>query len=154
VLTAERQRVIDALYIDVKMRRTDNALATARNWLEKAAPHQLPGDVKAFLTAGASWSEPRGYVALLRDLAPLLLSMRQPALAFQTVEAGLSAFPGFTLERENDAVRMIRHALQSGRKRLAATLLANFIGSAANQGTPGEELRELCAQLRIEPTGP
>jgi hypothetical protein len=150
---AQRQRMIDALYTEVQMRRPVNALATLRQWLEKAAPHRLPDDVKAILGAGASWSETRGFVSLLQELAPLLISMRQPGLAFQAVEAGLAASPVFTLEQESDAVRMIRHALQTGRKRLATTMLANFVDSAANRGTPGAELLELRAQLRNEPAG-
>lgn len=152
-LHAQRQRMIDAIYNLVQMRRPVEALATVRQWLEGAASHHLPADVKAILLAGANWSEKRGFVALLRGLAPLLISMRQPGLAFAAVEAGLAAAPGFTLEQESDALRMIRFALQTGRKRMAATLLANLEG-APNQGTPGTELLELRAQLRNEPAAP
>jgi hypothetical protein len=148
-LSSERQHMIDALFNDVRMRRQAEALARVRQWLEKAAPHQLAGDVKAIVQAGASWTEKRGFIALLRSLAPLLISMRQPALAFAAVEAGLAAAPGFTLEQEADAITMIRYALQTGRKRLAATLVANFMVGVANQGTtPGAELLALQAQLK------
>jgi hypothetical protein len=147
---ADRQRMIDVLFTEVRSRRQDSALATVRQWLEKADPHQLPGDVKAILAAGASWSEKRGLALLLREMAPLLISMRQPGLAFAAVEAGLAAAPGFTLEQESAAVLMIRYALQTGRKRLAATLLANFM-AAASQATPGAELLELRDQLQKEP---
>jgi hypothetical protein len=146
-LSAERQRMIDSLFGEIRMRRHASALAMVRQWLEKAAPHQLADDVKAILNAGAGWSETRSFAALLCELAPLLLSMRQPALAFAAVEAGLAAMPGFTLEQEGDAIRMIRYALQTGRKRLAATLLGNFMASPASQAAAGAELRDLQIQL-------
>jgi hypothetical protein len=149
--TTQRQHMIDTLFNEVRMRHQAGALATVRQWIEKAAPHQLPDDMKAVLAAGASWSEKRGYAALLRELAPLLIAMRQPGLAFAAVEAGLAAAPGFTLEQESAAVTMIRYALQTGRKRLAATLLANFMGSTAIAGTPCAELLELQARLQKEP---
>jgi hypothetical protein len=150
-VSAQRQNMIDTLFGQVRSRHQVEALANVRQWLEKAAPHQLPGDVKAILTAGASWSEKRGFALLLREMAPLLISMRQPGLAFAAVEAGLAAAPGFTLEQEGAAVMMIRYALQTGRKRLAATLLANFMSSAANQAAPGAELLELRDRLQKEP---
>jgi hypothetical protein len=146
-LLAQRQRMIDTLFSQVRMRRQTDALATAREWLEKAEAHQLPDDVQAILAAGAKWSETKGFTALLRALAPLLLTMRQPALAFATVEAGLATTPGFTLERQEDALRMIRYALQTGRKRVAATLLASFIASGTNVDLQSADLKELQLQL-------
>ena len=117
-------------------------------WLEKTPPHQLAGDVKAVLSAGAAWPDKRGFALLMRDLAPVLISMRQPAQAFAAVEAGLAAAPGFTLEQENAAVLMMRYALQTGRKRLAATLLANFMARGPRSGEPGPALLELQSQLQ------
>ncbi|MEO6080839.1 MAG: hypothetical protein ABIQ86_13840 [Steroidobacteraceae bacterium] len=149
---AQRQHMIDGLYSDLRSRESARAVASARLWIEQAGPQQVPGDVKAILDAGAHWSEPRGVALLMRGLVPQLLSMRQPGLAFAAVEAGLTAVPAFTPEQEGDAVAMIRYALQSGRKRLAATLLANFMGSSANASTPGPELLELRARLHNQPS--
>lgn len=151
IQTADRQHMIDGLFNDVRMRRTDSALASARQWLEKADSHHLPGDVRAILAAGATWTEKKGYIAFLLGLAPVLIAMRQPGLAFATVEAGLAATPGFTLENESEAIRMIRFALQTGRKRLAATLLANFMARNTDQNSAGAELLELRAQLEGKP---
>jgi hypothetical protein len=147
----ERQRLIDGLYRDLRVKEPGRAIADAKKWLEQAGPQQLPGDVKAILEAGALWSEPRGFTQLLRSMIAQLLSMRQPGLAFAAVEAGIAAAPGFTPEQEAEAIAMIRFAIQTGRKRLAATLLANFTGSAAFKGTPGPELAALRAQLHNEP---
>jgi hypothetical protein len=153
-LSAQRQRMIDTVFGELRVRRQSEAFATVRQWLEKIPPHQLPGDVKAILAAGASWSEKRGFALLLRDLAPLLISLRQPGLAFAAVEAGLAVAPGFTLETESAAVMMIRYALQTGRKRLAATLLANFMTGAAHPGSPGPQLLELRDLLQKAPATP
>jgi hypothetical protein len=156
-VSAQRQHMIDAVFGEVRVRRQAEAVATVRQWLEKSPPHQVPGDVKAILAAGASWTEKRGFSLLLRDLAPLLISMRQPALAFAAVEAGLAAAPGFTLQQESAAVMMIRYALQTGRKRLAATMLANFMAGAANPAnpqSPGPELLELQELLQKAPATP
>ena len=147
--SGELQRMIDTVFGEVRMRRPDKALDIVRRWLEGAAPHQMPGDVKTILAAGAAWSEKRSFISLLRTLAPLLLSMRQPQLAFAAVEAGLAAAPGFTLEQEGDAAAIIRYALQTGRKRLAASLLSNF--ESASQASPGPELLQLRAHLQQLP---
>jgi len=145
-VAAQRQRMIDSVFGQMRVRHQAEAVATVRQWLEKSAAHQVPGDVKALLAAGSTWPEQRGFAQLLRELAPLLISMRQPAVAFAAVEAGLAAEPGFTLQQESAAVMMMRYALQTGRKRLAATLLANF--TAANSGAqPGPALADLRAQL-------
>ncbi len=133
---AERQRMIDGLYRDLRVREPARALASARQWIEQAGSQQLSDDVRAILDAGARWSEPRGFAQLMRGLVPQLLSMRQLALAFAAGGSGLAAAPGFTPEQEGDAIAVIRYAMQTGRKRLAATLLANFTGSAACKGTP------------------
>jgi hypothetical protein len=146
-VSAQRQQMIDTVFGHVRVHHQADALAAVRSWLEKAAPHQLPADVKALLAAGTSWSEKRGFALLTRDLAPLLISMRQPALAFAAVEAGLAASPAFTLERESDAILMIRYAVQTGRKRLAATLLTNFMTATSRAGAPGPALLELQSQL-------
>jgi hypothetical protein len=147
----QRQHMIDGLYRDLRVRESAKAIASARQWIEQAGPQQLHGDVKAILEAGSRWNEPRGFAQLLRSLIPQLLSMRQPGLAFAAVEAGLAAAPSFTPEQEGEAIAMIRFAIQTGRKRLAATLLANFTGSPACKGTPGPELAQLRAQLHNDP---
>ncbi len=150
---AQRQRMIDGLYRDLRVREPARAIADARSWIEAASPQQLPGDVQAILAAAAHWTEPRGLQLLLRSLIPQLLSMRQPGLAFAAVETGLAAASNFTPEKESDAVAAIRFALQTGRKRVAATLLTNFLRSTSYQGMPGPELQELCTRLQVEPPG-
>ncbi len=143
---ARRQQMIDGLYTDLRARHAADAATSLRQWIAQATPQQLSGDVRAILDAGARWSEPRGLVQLLRGLIQQLLSMRQPALAFAAVEVAIANAPAFAPEQESDAVAMIRYALQTGRKRLAATLLDNFTGGATNH-TPGPELLELRSRL-------
>jgi hypothetical protein len=148
---AERQRLIDGLYRDLRVREPARAIANAQQWLAACSPQQLPGDVHAILAAALQWTEPRGLQLLLRSLIPQLQQMRQPGLAFAAVEAGLAAAPTFSPEQEHDAITAIRFAMQTGRKRIAATLLTNFMGSSAYKGPPGPELLELCTRLQVQP---
>lgn len=147
---AQRQHMIDGLYRDLRVREPARAIADARRWIEAANPQQLTGDVQAILDAGAHWSEPRGLQLLLRSLIPQLLALRQPALAFAAVEAGLAVAGTFTPELEADAIAAIRYALQTGRKRVAATLLRNYMQSSSFKGPPGPELQDLCIRLQVE----
>ncbi len=150
---AQRQSMIDGLYRNLRVREPARAVADARQWIERASPQQLPGDVQAILDAGTHWAEPRGQQLLLRGLIPQLQALKQPALAFAAVEAGLAAAPTFTPELESDAIAAMRYAMQTGRKRVAATLLSNFMRSASFKGPPGPELLELCTRLQVEPPG-
>jgi hypothetical protein len=150
---AQRQYMIDGLYRDLRVREPARAIADARRWIEAASPQQLTGDVQAILDAGAHWSEPRGLQLLLRSLIPQLLALRQPALAFAAVEAGLAVAGTFTPELEADAIAAIRYALQTGRKRVAATLLRNYMQSSSFKDPPGPELQDLCTRLQVEPPG-
>jgi uncharacterized membrane protein len=148
---AQRQQMIDGLYRDLRVREPARAIADAKRWIEAASPQQLPGDVQAILEAAASWTEPRGLQLLLRSLIPQLQALKQPALAFAAVEAGLAAAPRFSPELESDAIAAIRYASQTGRKRVAASLLTNFMHSSSFKSPPGPELQELCTQLQVEP---
>jgi hypothetical protein len=143
--------MIDGLYRDLRVRETGKAATSAGRWLQQAPPHLLAADVRAILATGAGWSEPRTYPQLLRSMAEHLLTMRQTALAFTVVEAGLAATKGFTLASESDAIAMIRVAQHSGRKRLAATLLSNYLASIAGKSEPGAALQELRSQLQADP---
>jgi hypothetical protein len=147
----ERQRMIDGLYRDLRVRETARATTSASQWLQQTPSHLLAADVNAILAAGAGWSEPRTYPQLLRNLVPVLISMRQTALAFAAVEAGLAASPGFAVASESDAIAMIRFAQLSGRKRAAATLLANHLASVTGKSEPGPALQQLRAQLQADP---
>jgi hypothetical protein len=147
---AERQQMIDGLYRDLRVRETGKAATSAGQWLQQAPAHLLATDVRAILTAGAAWTEPRTYPQLLRSMTGQLLAMRQTALAFTVVEAGLVATHGFALTSENDAIAMIRFAQHSGRKRVAVTLLSNYLASIAGKSEPGAALQALREYLQAD----
>ncbi len=147
----ERQRMIDGLYRDVRVREPTRAIATVNQWLAAAAPTDLRSEVLAILAAGASWSEPRGFAQLLRGVIPQLLELRQLPLAFAAAEAGMGANPAFAPGAEPEAIALIRYAQATGRKRTAATLLANFMTSIAGKSEPGSELLALRDRLRDAP---
>jgi len=128
---AERQRFVDELYKDLRVRESARAAGNAARWLRASRPEHLKGDLHAILEAGRRWSEPREYPRMLRGLVPVLLEMKQPALAFTLVETGLASTPGFAPAAEAEALALIRYAQQTGRRRAARQLLENFLGANA-----------------------
>ena len=144
-----RQRMIDGLYTDVRSRQTDIAVNRVRAWLEQTEPHKRAGDLRDILAAGAHWPEARSFANLLRALVPMLVSQRLPALAMTVAEAGLKAAAGFAPEKEADAVALIGYAVQTGRKRLAATMLNNY-AATASPGPAREAIRvQILGQLHL-----
>jgi len=142
---AQRQQVFDGLYKDLRVRESARATTEAARWFRAAAPEHLKGDVHALLQAGTRWNEPREYPRLLRGLMPVMLELKQPALALSLADAGIAVAPGFAPATESDALTLIRYAQQTGRKRLALSLLDNYLGAAS--ATPGAELQALQAAL-------
>jgi hypothetical protein len=128
---AERQRFVDELYKDLRVREAARASGKAAQWLRDSRPEHLKGDVHALLEAGRRWTEPREYPRMLQGLIPVMLEMKQPALAFSLVEAGLAAAPQFSPATEAEALQLIRYAQHTGRRRAARQLLDNFLGAKA-----------------------
>lgn len=147
-----RQEVIDALYRDLRVRESARAVAAARSWLTSAQTRELHGNVQVLLEASTRWNEPREFPKLLRGLIPVLVELRQPALAFQLAEAGVAANPGFAPAAETETLALIRYALHTGRRRLAQVLLDNYLGSTPAP-QPGPELRALQAALAEKQKG-
>jgi hypothetical protein len=131
---AERQRFVDELYKDLRVRESARAAGNAARWLRASSPEHLKGDLHAILEAGRRWSEPREYPRMLRGLIPVMLEMKQPALAFSLVEAGLASTPEFAPAAEAEALQLVRYAQHTGRRRAARQLLENFLG--ANSAAP------------------
>jgi hypothetical protein len=131
---AERQRFVDELYKDLRVRESARAAGNAGRWLRASRPEHLKGDLHAILEAGRRWSEPREYPRMLRGLIPVMLELKQPALAQSLVDAGLAASPDFAPAAETEALQLIRYAQQTGRKRAARQVLDNFL--RANGASP------------------
>ncbi|HMA11531.1 MAG TPA: hypothetical protein VKO83_06560 [Steroidobacteraceae bacterium] len=147
---AERQRFVDELYKDLRVREAARAAGNAARWLRASRPEHLKGDLHAILEAGSRWSEPREYPRLLRGLIPVMLEMKQPQLAFSLVEAGLAAAPDFAPATEAEAVQLIRYAQHTGRRRTARQVLGNYL-AAKSTPPPGEALQALRSALENEP---
>jgi hypothetical protein len=149
--STERQRFIDALYSDLRVRQSGRAVSNANKWLENAGTEQLRNELQAILDAGRNWPEPRGYALLLRGIIPQLLAMKQLSLALAAAESGLGVAPTFAPETETDATVLIRYAQHTGRKRVARALLQNALQAVAGK-EPGAELRALQSELMDDPT--
>lgn len=146
---AERQRFVDELYKDLRVRESARAAGNAERWLRASKPEHLKGDLHAILEAGRRWSEPREYPRMLRGLLPVMLDMKQPALAFTLVEAGLASTPAFAPATEAEALVLIRYAQQTGRRRAARQLLENFLG-ANSAAQPSAQLLALKSAMDDE----
>jgi hypothetical protein len=145
----ERQRFVDELYKDLRVRESARAAGNASRWLRASQPEHLQGDLHAILEAGRRWSEPREYPRMLRGLIPVMLEMKQPALAFSIAEAGLAAIPGFAPAGESEALQLIRYAQHTGRRRAARQLLDNFM-AASSTAQPGAAMLALKSALDSE----
>jgi hypothetical protein len=147
---AERQRFVDELYKDLRVRESARAAGNAERWLRASRPEHLKGDLHAILEAGRKWSEPREYPRMLRGLIPVMLEMKQPALAFSLVEAGLAAAPDFAPAAEAEALQLVRYAQHTGRKRAARQVLGNFL-VATSASPPSAQLLALKSAMEDEP---
>jgi hypothetical protein len=145
----ERQRFVDELYKDLRVRESARAVGKAASWLRASSPEHLKSDVHAILEAGRRWTEPREYPRMLRGLIPVMLEMKQPQLAFSLVEAGLAAAADFAPAAETEAVQLIRYAQHTGRKRAARQLLTNFLG-AKSAPPPSQALLALKSEMESE----
>lgn len=143
---AERQRFVDDLYKDLRVRESARAAGNAARWLRASSPEHLRGDLQAILEAGRRWSEPREYPRMLRAMIPVMLELKQPALAFSLVEAGLAAAPAFAPATEVEALALVQYAQQTGRRRAARQLLDNYLATAG-AAPPGTALQGLKQQL-------
>ncbi len=145
---AIRQQMLDGLYNDLRMRETRRGVASVRQWLAEAAPNERSGDLQAILAAGRNWKELREYPRLLQGLVPVLLELKQPALACTVAETGLNIHPGFSPDAEADVVALAGYALATGRRRGAAQLLDNYLQRADAPSAPGPQFTALRARLQ------
>jgi hypothetical protein len=146
-----RQKFLDGLYNDLRMRETKRGIANVKQWLTDTEPNERASDLHAVLTAGRNWNELREYPRLLQGLVPVLLELKQPALAFAVAETGLNTHPGFAPAAEADAVALANYALATGRRRGAAQLLENYLQRPDAPTEPSPQLAELRA--RLQPPG-
>lgn len=142
-----RQQFIDSLYKDLRVRESARATASAARWLRETQPRHLKSDVHAIVQAGAHWNEPREYPRLLRGLLPVLLELKQPMLAMALVDAGLAARADFAPAGEPETLALVTYAQHTGRRRVAQTLLNNYLSGAPSSTPPSEALRALHAAM-------
>jgi hypothetical protein len=141
-----RQRMFDDVYGKLRVRESAKAIAAARDWFEPLPAIELQRDVAALLEASRSWSEPRAFGTFAKGLITQLLAARQPGLALATAEEALRQATGFAPAMESDTVELARHAIHTARKRVARTLLRNYVARLRDQA-PGADLLGLQQQL-------
>jgi hypothetical protein len=144
---ARLQVLLDTVYNDLRIRETKRAIGTVRQWLGALPSGELASDVHAILTAGRQWGKLREYPFLLQGLVPVLLELKQPALAYAVAEAGLSTNTSFGAAEENDTAALVGYALATGRRRAATQLLDNYLQRGGAQRDPGPQLAALQARL-------
>jgi hypothetical protein len=145
--TAQLQGFLDGIYNDLRIRETKRAVANVRQWLAGLQPDLLPGDVRAILAAGKQWTKLREYPRLLQGLIPVLLELKQPALAHAIAEAGLLIDASFGATEESDTTALVQYALATGRRRAATQLLDNYLQRGGVDHAPGPQLTALRTRL-------
>lgn len=141
----DRQKSLDEFYGAIRVREAARAASGLERWLGACTPAQRAVDVDYFIAQAGAWTEQKGLPTLLRTVIGYALRSRQGALAIVALEAGLAKLPGFSVEAPEDAEALAVAARQSGRRRLAATVLDNFAASH-----PGQPLPSPLAALRAE----
>lgn len=148
---ARRQQFLDELHKDLRARKSDRAIDSARSWLAAADAKALPIEVQALVEAGKTWAEQRDYPLLLQGLLPPLLQRKQAGLACRVAEAGLASAAEFRARSEAETASLVRYALETGRRRTASRLLENYLARAGDGFKPGTDLAAL--QERLQPPG-
>jgi hypothetical protein len=134
-----RQQMIDALFKALRAHEPQRAVSIAGQWLANAGDQHIHADAATMVEAASKWSEHKGFLRLLSGLIPILLDLKQTALALKTVESGLQNHAAFAPAAEEHALLLARYARQTGRKRLASQIANNYLGSHADS---------TCAELR------
>ncbi len=91
----------------------------------------------------------RDYPRLLQGLLPVLLDLKQQALAYIICEAGLGIDANFSPAEESESVALVGYALATGRRRAAERLLENYLRGASATREPGSQLAAL--RMRLQP---
>jgi hypothetical protein len=138
-----RQKFLDEIYNDLRMRKVPRAIASAQEWLGRAQTTERDGDVHAILAAGRTWPELPDYVFLLQGLVTTLVELNERSLACRIAEAGLVITPEFRARTEAATAAVVSYALETSRRRTAAKLLENFVARAGAGYQPGPQLAAL-----------
>jgi len=143
-----RQAVLDEFYGAIRAREAVRATAATQAWLSQATPAQRAVDVDFFVAQAAAWPEQKGLSTLLRGVITYALGSQQPALATRATEEGIARIPGFAPDDAAEAEAVAIAARQSGRRRLAAQVIDNFVAAR-----PGRPVPESLAALRADLPG-
>jgi hypothetical protein len=143
----QRQHVFDDVYQKLRVRENAKAVAAAGAWLQPLSAVDIQRDVLALIEASRSWSEAKGFGRLAQGAIPLLLSAQRPGPALALADEALRQDETFAPAEDGEAVALARHAMHSGRRRLAAVLIRNTLDQLKDQ-PPSAALLALQAHLQ------
>jgi len=144
-----RQQTLDEFYGAIRARESVRATAVLEGWLSQATPAQRALDIDAFITQAETWPEQKGLATLLRGVIAYGLGNGQPALALRAAEEARQRLPAFALEDAADVEALALAARHSGRRRLAAQVIDDFIAARGDRA-----LTDSLATLRADLPGP
>lgn len=121
------QAMIDDSFKSLRARRLEDLAATLARWLGQTPVARRAADCAAVMQAADHWSDHTGQKLLRRVLVERLAALPDPSLALRFAEEALRSQPDFSPTSVELTCALVRYARQTGRKRLAAQLLANAL---------------------------
>lgn len=142
----ERQATLDEFYGAIRAREPVRATRSLETWLGRMTPAQRAIDVDCFLAQAATWPEQKGLATLARGIVSYALHTQQPALAITAAEVAMRRLPRLPLEDAAEAEGLAQAARRSGRRRLAAQVIDDYVASLGSRAAP-QSLLALRADL-------
>ncbi|MGC4028972.1 MAG: hypothetical protein QM696_08885 [Steroidobacteraceae bacterium] len=121
------QAMIDDSYKSTRARRPQDLAVTLDRWFAQTPSAAQHADAMALMQAATQWSDPAGAKLLRHLLVERLGALPNLALAAQLAEEMLRTEPGFAPQSSALTASLVGYARQTGRRRLAATLLHNAL---------------------------
>lgn len=142
----ERQQAFDEVYGALRVRSTVVATTTLERWLGAQTGATLARDVDALIVQARGWQDAKSLGTVLRTIVTHGVRTRQLAVSLQAVEAALAVSPTFALTDPAEVEAVANQARRSSRRRLAASLLDNYLATRKGEPPPAA-LLEIRRQL-------
>jgi hypothetical protein len=141
-----RQKMIEAVYIPIRVADFTRASVPLKQWFSEVERKHIAGDVDAVIAQASMWPERRGLATVARTLIGHLIESKQSLLALKVAEATMKHLPDMALGTEQEMLTLAQLAQQTGRRKLALSLL-DSLQRAAPDKKPSYAVQSLRREL-------